>query len=133
MSEEFDVGRELAAEAKVHALDLSGVNMPLDMTVRSVALTLATRHCGDRVVKEGNLYQQLKMDNKLAGPLTEQHVVYCALVFERYLWGEFSKGIAGDAVKSALDGVTEEIDAALKDKFGGDDDPSRSHSGGDVP
>ena len=124
MPDELNVSNELAAASPTHAIDISQTNMPLDMTVRSVALTLATRHCGDTVVSEGNLYQQLKMDNKLAGPLTPSHVLSCALIFERYLWGEFSKDIAGGAMAAALD----EIDKVVGEKFE-DEDPSRPHSG----
>src|SRR6185369_4033835 len=124
MSDELNVSNELAVASGTHAIDISQTSMPLDMTVRSVALTLATRHCGDTVVSEGNLYQQLKMDNKLAGPLTPSHVITCALIFERYLWGEFSGGLAGDAMSSALD----EIDKVMSEKFK-DEDPSRPHSG----
>lgn len=128
MSDELNVSNELAAAAGTHAIDISQSGMPLDMTVRSVALTLATRHCGDTVVSEGNLYQQLKMDNKLAGPLTPGHVIHCALIFERFLWGEFSKGLAGDAMAQSLD----EIDEVIKDKFK-DEEPIRPHSGGEAP
>jgi hypothetical protein len=111
MAEELDVGKEISEASQRHAIDISKTGMPLDMTVRSVALTLATRHCGDVTVKEGNLYQQLKMDNKLAGPLTPGHVIHCALIFERFLWGEFSKGLAGEAMAKSLD----EMDAAFKE------------------
>jgi hypothetical protein len=124
MSEELNVSNELAAASGTHAIDISQTNMPLDMTVRSVALTLATRHCGDTVVSEGNLYQQLKMDNKLAGPLTPSHVIHCALIFERYLWGEFSKDLAGDAMASALN----EVEKVVSEKFK-DEEPTRPHSG----
>ncbi len=124
MSDELNISNELAVAGGTHAIDISQTNMPLDMTVRSVALTLATRHCGDTVVSEGNLYQQLKMDNKLAGPLTASHVIHCALIFERYLWGEFSKDLAGEAMASTLD----EVEKVLADKFR-DEDPSRPHSG----
>lgn len=131
MSEELNVTNELAAASGGHAIDISQTNMPLDMTVRSVALTLATRHCGDTVVSEGNLYQQLKMDNKLAGPLTPSHVIHCALIFERFLWGEFSKGLAGDAMADALgeaeDAIKKHTDEAFKDE-----EPIRPHSGGDA-
>jgi hypothetical protein len=123
-SEELDVKKEIAAASPRHAIDISQVNMPLDMTVRSVALTLATRHCGDTTVKEGNLYQQLKMDNKLAGPLTVEHVIHCALIFERFLWGEFSKGMAGDAMANTL----HEMEDAIAEKFK-DEPPTRPHSG----
>ena len=124
MTDELNVAKELAAASPTHAVDISNVEMPLDMTVRSVALTLATRHCGDTTVKEGNLYQQLKMDNKLGGPLTPGHVIHCALIFERYLWGEFSKDLAGEAFTKALD----EVEKVISNKFR-DEDPSRPHSG----
>jgi len=124
MTDELNVSNELAIASGTHAIDISQTNMPLDMTVRSVALTLATRHCGDTVVSEGNLYQQLKMDNKLVGPLTPSHVISCALIFERYLWGEFSGGLAGDAMSSAI----AEVEKVMAEKFK-DEDPSRPHSG----
>jgi hypothetical protein len=129
MSEEtFDLTAQLdQANAKL-PVDLSQMTMPLDMQVRSVALTLAQRHCGDTTVKEGNLYQQLKMDNKLAGPLTVEHVIHCALIFERFLWGEFSKDIAGNALADALG----EMDKVIQEAFDGDNEepPARPHSGG---
>jgi hypothetical protein len=124
MSEEFDVGKEIDQANERLPIDLSQTTMPLDMTVRSVALTLATRHCGDKTVKEGNLYQQLKMDNKLAGPLSIEHVIHCALIFERFLWGEWSKGLVHDAANKALD----EMDDALKEHFK-EEPPIRPHSG----
>lgn len=124
MSDELNVTNELAIAAGTHAIDISQTSMPLDMTVRSVALTLAVRHCGDTVVNDGNLYQQLKMDNKLGGPLTPSQVIYCAGIFEQYLWGAFSKDMAGSAMTSAMD----EMEKAMAEKFG-DEDPSRPHSG----
>ena len=131
MTEELNVSTEIAAASGTHAIDISQTNMPLDMTVRSVALTLATRHCGDTVVSEGNLYQQLKMDNKLAGPLTPGHVIHCALIFERFLWGEFSKGLAENAMEDTLANVEEVIRKRVDESFP-DEDPSRPHGGGDV-
>jgi hypothetical protein len=112
-------------------VDMSAIEMPLDMTVRSMALTIAQRHCGDTTVKEGNLYQQLKMDNKLAGPLTVEHVVHCALIFEAYLWGKWSKDIAGRAMEETLSELNEAINAG---EFDGrvdelkDEPPTRNHS-----
>lgn len=95
------------------AVDFGDQKMPLDITIRSMALAIAQRHCGDTTIKEGNLYQQLKMDNKLSGPLTVNHVIHAALVFERYLWGEWSKGIAGEAMEASL----AEMDAAVKKHY----------------
>lgn len=122
----IDVPEELAEANARLPVDLSQTVMPLDMNIRSIALTLAQRHCGDTTIKEGNLYQQLKMDNKLAGPLTVEHVVKTAMVFERYLWGEWSKGIVGAALEAVLD----EANTVLK-QHGVDEPPTRPHSGGE--
>jgi hypothetical protein len=131
---EFNVTKELDAANERLPIDLSQMQMPLDMQVRSIALTIAQRHCGDTTVKEGNLYQQLKMDNKLVGPLTIDHVVRCALIFERFLWGEWSKGLAAEAVTKTLDEVDQVLSAAKDEadktlkEF--NEPPTRSHSGG---
>lgn len=126
MSDEpINVPKELAEAEGRLAVDLSQREMPLDMTIRAMALTIAQRHCGDTTIKEGNLYQQLKMDNKLAGPLTTEHVIYAALIFERYLWGEWSKGVAGKAMEATL----AEVKASLEEEFK-DEPPTRPHGGG---
>ena len=89
--------------------------MPLDITIRSIALSVAQRHAGDRTVKEGNLYQQLKMDNKLGGPLTTSDVVHAALIFEAYLWGKWSQDIAGKAMEHTLNELDKAINAGAFD------------------
>lgn len=123
---EFDVQKEIAeADARLPIPISSTMQMPLDVTIRSMALSIAQRHCGDTVVREGNLYQHLKMDNKLTGPLTVDHVLHCALIFERFLWGEWSKGIAGDALAQTM----AEVDEVIKKEFP-DEPPTRPHSGG---
>ena len=106
--------------------------MPLDITIRSIALTVAQRHCGDTTVKEGNLYQQLKMDNKLAGPLTAEHVLHCALIFEAYLWGKWSQDIAGKAMEQTLSELGEAIKSGAMDKHVEGlegEPPTRPHAG----
>lgn len=123
-----DLSQEVNAASARLPIDLSQITMPLDMTVRAVAVTIAQRHCGDTTVKEGNLYQQLKMDNKLVGPLTIDHVIRCALIIERYLWGEWSKGIAGEAMAQ----TQAELEEALKEEFK-DEPPTRPHSGEPQP
>lgn len=135
MSEEFDVGKEIVAADARLAINNTSLEMPLDITIRSIALSVAQRHAGDRTVKEGNLYQQLKMDNKLGGPLTTEDVVRAALVFEMYLWGKWSQDIAGKAMEHVLG----ELDAAVKsgafdDRVEGleDEPPIRPHGGGDA-
>jgi len=97
-----DPSKEIDDASQRLAIDISETKTPLNITIRSIALSIAQRHCGDTTVTEGNLYQQLKMDGLLAGPLTVNHVVEAALIFERYLWGEWSKDIVGQAIDQVL-------------------------------
>lgn len=106
---DFDLPAEIAAADTRLAINNSNLEMPLDITIRSIALSVAQRHAGDRTVKEGNLYQQLKMDNKLGGPLTTEDVIRAALAFEMYLWGKWSQDIAGKAMET----VMAELDKAV--------------------
>jgi hypothetical protein len=132
--EKSGLQNELDAENARLPIDLSQQVMPLEIQIRSMALTLATRHTGDATVKEGNLYQHLKMDNKLAGPLTVDHVISCALIFERFLWGEWSKGLAGRALDQTMDELDEAIkrDDPLGKHLGLDEEPpTRTHTGGE--
>lgn len=117
MSEPFnpDVSKEIVEADKRLAIDNSNLTMPLDITIRSIALSVAQRHAGDRTVKEGNLYQQLKMDNKLGGPLTTSDVVHAALIFEAYLWGKWSQDIAGKAMEHTLNELDKAINAGAFD------------------
>ena len=117
MSEPFnpDVSKEIVEADKRLAIDNSNLTMPLDITIRSNALSVAQRHAGDRTVKEGNLYQQLKMDNKLGGPLTTSDVVHAALIFEAYLWGKWSQDIAGKAMEHTLNELDKAINAGAFD------------------
>lgn len=87
--------------------------LPIDYQLRCTALLIAQRHVGETCVKEGALYQQLKMDNKLGNVVSVDDVVKTALVFERYLWGEWSKGIA----ESALNATMTEVADAIEDEF----------------
>lgn len=129
---DLDVSKEITEANARLPIDVSNVNMPLDMTIRSIALSVAQRHCGDTTVKEGNLYQQLKMDNKLAGPLTVEHVLRCALIFEMYLWGKWSQDIAGKAMEHTLSELDQAIKGGALDKHIDelqDEPPIRPHSG----
>lgn len=99
--------------------------MPAPFAIRSLALTIAQRHVGDTTIKEGNLYQQVKMDNKLGGPVSVEDVIRAALVFERYLWGEWSRGIAENALEATL---TEVADAVEREFM--KDSPTRPHGSG---
>ena len=128
---------EIAAANARLPIDMSQVQMPLDITIRSIALSVAQRHCGDTTVKEGNLYQQLKMDNKLGGFLTTSDVVRAALLFEAYLWGKWSQDIAGKAMESTLSELDKAIKAGALDpdkKVDGleDEPPIRPHGGADA-
>lgn len=135
MSDEIfepDMSKEIAEADKRLAISNTNLTMPLDITIRSIALAVAQRHTGDATVKEGNLYQQLKMDNKLGGPLTVDHVVRCALIFEAYLWGKWSQDIAANAMEDTLTKLGKAIDAGAFDdevKDLKDELPIRPHSG----
>lgn len=113
---EPDVAKEVALADERLAIDNTRLEMPLDITIRSIALSVAQRHAGDRTVKEGNLYQQLKMDNKLGGPLTTSDVIRAALVFEMYLWGKWSQDIAGKAMEMVLGELDQAIQAGAFDE-----------------
>jgi len=111
MPEDLNIGKELTEANARLPVNLGDYQMPLDFTLRSIALTIAQRHMGDKTVKEGALYNALKMDNKLGGPLTVDDVLRAALIFEAYLWGKWSQDIAGQAMERTL----EELDKAIKD------------------
>ena len=123
---DMDIPKELSEANEQLPIKLGDRIMPLDITLRSIALTLAQRHCGDKVVREGNLYQQLKMDNKLSGPLTTDHVIHTALIFEAYLWGKWSTGIADAMIEKTLEEAKQVLEKELKDE-----EPTRPHSGGE--
>lgn len=108
-----DIEQEIT-EANVRLpVALPNMEAPIDIQVRIMALAIAQRYIGDSCVKEGNLYQQLKMDQKLGPPVTTEDVVKAALIFERYIWGEWSKGIAEHAIES----VNTEIADAIEKEF----------------
>lgn len=121
----INVEQELAEAQSRLAVVLPDTPMPMAFTVRSLALTIAQRHVGDSTVKEGNLYQQLKMDQKLGGPVSVDDVIKAALVFERYLWGEWSKGLAENAINATLteaaDVIERELDARRAAPTGDDE------------
>lgn len=126
----IDVKKELE-EANARLPVVIDGPMPLDIQLRSIALTIAQRHVGDTCVKEGNLYQQLKMDNKLGSAVSVDDVVRAALVFERYLWGEWSKGLAENAMAEVSTKIADAIEKELDRKIG-DDDPTRPAGASDA-
>lgn len=131
---DIDVSKEIELADKRLAINNTALEMPLDITIRSIALSVAQRHAGDKTVKEGNLYQQLKMDNKLGGPLTTEDVVRAAIIFEMYLWGKWSQDIAGKAMEMVLGEFEKATEAGAFDEerpVDGleDEPPIRAHSG----
>lgn len=122
----IDVEKELAdANVKLPVV-LPDTAMPLDFTIRSMALTIAARYVADTCVKEGGLYQQLKMDNRLGHNVSLDDVIKAALVMERYLWGEWSKGIAENAIEATATAAADAIERELGRReaaLGEDDDP----------
>lgn len=136
MSDEapINVKHELEAAQERLPINIDSSSMPIDFTLRAMALTIAQRHVSDTCIKEGNLYQQIKMDNKLGETVSVKHVINAALVFERYLWGEWSKGIAENALAATETKVADYLERQLRGEGEpdiADDDPTRAHGGGE--
>jgi hypothetical protein len=131
-----NIPQELAeADARL-PVNLGDYQMPLDMAIRSIALTIAQRHMGDKTVHDGALYNALKMDNKLGGPLTVDDVLRAALIFEAYMWGKWSRDIAGKAMEQTLHELNAAIEGGALDKhIDGviDEPPTRPHGGAGNP
>ena len=123
----IDVEKELSEANARLPVSLTDASLPMEFQIRSIALTLAQRHVGDTCVKEGGLYQQLKMDNKLGHAVSVDDVVKAALVLERYLWGEWSKGIAENAIAATMTKVADAIEAEFDKNRSGEDSPVRPH------
>lgn len=115
MSDEpIDLPKELDEANARLPIVLPDRDQPLEMQMRVIALTIAGRYVGDTSVKEGGLYQALKLDNKLGQPVSVEHVIRAALVFERYLWGEWSKGIVENAINATLPEAADAIEKELR-------------------
>jgi hypothetical protein len=113
----IDVEKELTeANARLPLEIPDNGDVPLEMQMRVIALTIAQRHVGDTVVKEGGLYNALKMDNKLVDVVTVDHVMRAALIMERYLWGEWSKGIAEHAMEAVSTQAADIIEKEFRAK-----------------
>lgn len=128
----IDVEKELAEAKDRLPVAIPDHGAPLEFQMRSIALTVAARFVADTTVQEGALYQQLKMDNKLGGVATVETALRAALVFERYLWGEFSKRLVENAIaatsKEAADAIEAELEKRFNDEFDPDGEPPiRSH------
>lgn len=134
----IDVEQEInEANARLPVTLPDAAILPIEIQLRVMALSIAQRHVGDTCVREGALYQQLKMDNKLGEPASVDHVLRAALFFERYLWGEWSKGIAENAMDAisteAADVIEKEFKArrtTIDDEFK-DEPPTRPSGGGE--
>lgn len=130
----IDVENELADANERLPVALPDHELPLELQMRSIALTVAARFVADTTVHEGALYQQLKMDNKLGNPVSIEHAIRAALVFERYLWGEFSRGLVENAIaatsKEAADAIEAELEKRIMAEFGPEGEPPiRPHGG----
>jgi hypothetical protein len=112
----IDVQKELAEANARLPVDLTDGTAPLAMQMRVIALTIAQRHVGDSCIKEGGLYNALKMDGQSTHIVSTDDVIRASLVFERYLWGEWSKGIAENAINTVL---TEAADVIEREFNGG--------------
>lgn len=130
----INVAEELTKANARLPLNIDPTGVSLEMQMRTIALTIAQRHVSDTVVKEGSLYQQLKMDNKLGDFVSVDHVLRAALVFERYLWGEWSRGIADRALAATLTEVADIVEDEFKKKGNktepDGEEPIRPYSGG---
>lgn len=110
---DIDTSAMLEAANKQLVVDMSKTSMPLDIQIRTIALTIGAKFVSDTCVKEGALYNALKMDNKLGDVVSLDHAMRAALVFERYLWGEWSKGI----VTNSMAATAEEYSTAMADSI----------------
>lgn len=63
--------------------------IPADTMIRMAALGMAVRYCGDNVIKDGTMYQQLKLDGKPIKEGSHDLVLQSAVAFERYLRGDY--------------------------------------------
>lgn len=127
----IDVKKELD-EANARLPVIIDGPLPTEIQVRSIALTIAQRHTGDTVVKDGVMYQQYKMEGKNLKPLSYDDVLKAAIVFERYLWGEFSKGIMENAMEATstdfADAMEKEYQKREKGQDGAPTAPDTSDS-----
>ena len=121
----IDIPQELAEAQQRLPVVIDSDTIPLEINLRIMALSIAQRHVGDTSVKEGALYNALKMDNKVLEPANVDMVLKVALVFERYLWGEWSKGI----VENALAATQHRVADAIEKEFQQHDAPRHSTSG----
>lgn len=130
----IDVANELESAQARLPINVDSTSVPLNMQMRVIALTLAQRHVGDTCIKEGALYNAVKMDNKLGNPVSLGDVIRGAIVFERYLWGQWSKGVAEHALEATMTDIGDALEEIMKEKIKGEDGeeipPTRPSAGG---
>lgn len=67
---------------------------PLGLTheegIRATALAMAVRYHGDTIVKDGQMYQQFKLEGKNMQPTAPLLILQIAMDFERYLRGDYA-------------------------------------------
>lgn len=85
-------------------------------SVRTLALTMAVKYHGDTIIKDGGMYQQLRMEQKDIQPTHVNVVLKTAIEFERYLRGDYAEMVdqlvGGDFEKWLGEKVEEAAKAA---------------------
>jgi len=61
-----------------------------DDGIRMMALSMAIKHIESTMLRDGALYQQLKLDGREIGVLRANAVLEKAIDFERYLRGDYA-------------------------------------------
>jgi hypothetical protein len=130
----IDVEKELG-EANARLPVVIDGQMPLEFQVRSIALTIAQRHCGDTVIKDGVMYQQYKMEGRNMKALDYGDVLKMAIIFERYLYGEFSKGVMENALRATSTDFADMMEDECRKREKGDtpEEPNTSAAPSDTP
>ncbi len=59
--------------------------------VRMTALMMSVKYHAETTIKDGQLYQQIKLENKPIETLTNSKVLQTAIEFERYLRGDYAE------------------------------------------
>jgi len=91
-------------------VDVSIDELPVEAKIRTIALMMATRYHAQGVIKDAPMYLQLKHEGAAMQALTPQVVIETARLFERFLLGVFSRGLAEEAMEE----VAAELLAAEK-------------------
>lgn len=91
-------------------IEVAADDLSNEIKIRSIALAMATRHHGEAVIQDADMYRMLKMENEhRITPLTPQMVVDTAVLFERYLLGEFSRGLTDDVLAEVMNEIDDKL------------------------